>query len=286
MIVCAPWCVAGFERTLLRGLAYGLLSGSAPRVAIGLAKWMTGRPVPAGWRSRCSSLGPVLGCLVAALRRGGWHDAALAVDAHHRLKDRTVTAARVRDPTPVRNAPSSAGGRRDRASRERRAAGHRADPIAGVLPLGVGLLLLAIGLLAWPLNSKPARAGLAPRPDHIVAQAEKVKEDLKALEELAKQEPDPELKDLVKELQKKAEEMKKPGVDTKEALAKLSEMQAAIAAQQAQFNLGLVDGQLQSLGDAMMPADALEAAGQSASGREVRASGQGTREAGNTPGRS
>jgi len=130
------------------------------------------------------------------------------------------------------------------------------------LPYGLGLLLLAVGLLAWPLSPKPARASLAPAPDHIVAQAEKIQDDLKALEELSKEESNRELSDLIKELEKKAEEMKQPGVDTKEALAKLSEMQAAIAAQQAQFNLGLVDGQLQSLGDAMVPADALEAAGQ------------------------
>jgi hypothetical protein len=95
-----------------------------------------------------------------------------------------------------------------------------------------------------------------------VAQAEKIQDDLKELEELSKEESNRELSELIKELEKKAEEMKQPGVDTKEALAKLSEMQAAIAAQQAQFNLGLVDGQLQSLGDAMVPADALEAAGQ------------------------
>jgi hypothetical protein len=55
--------------------------------------------------------------------------------------------------------------------------------------------------------------------------------------------------------------MKKPGVDQREALATLSEMQSAIAAQQAQYNTGLVDGQLQALGSAMTPAEALEAAG-------------------------
>ncbi len=59
----------------------------------------------------------------------------------------------------------------------------------------------------------------------------------------------------------KAEEMKQPGVDLKEALAKLSEMQAKIAAQQAQYNVGLVDAQLQSLGAAMQAAEATDAAG-------------------------
>jgi hypothetical protein len=56
--------------------------------------------------------------------------------------------------------------------------------------------------------------------------------------------------------------MKLPGVDTKEALAKLSEMQAAITAQQAEFNVGLVDAQMQALGEAMASTQALEGAGQ------------------------
>jgi hypothetical protein len=54
---------------------------------------------------------------------------------------------------------------------------------------------------------------------------------------------------------------KQPGVDEREALAKLSEMQAAIQAQQAQHNTALVDGELQSLGSAMSAATALEGAG-------------------------
>jgi hypothetical protein len=248
--------------TLLRGLAYGLLTGSALGVAIGVGKWLTGRPVPPLLAVAVLVLGPLVGCLLAALRRRGWHDAALAVDAHHRLKDRTVTALEfvTRPQSDALHHLQVADATEHLAAVEPRAIVPIRVP--RTLPLGVGLLLIAIALLAWPLSSKPARAGLTPAPDHIVAQAEKIQEDLKELDELAKQQPDSELKDLVKELQKKAEEMKQPGVDTKEALAKLSEMQAAIAAQQAQFNLGLVDGQLQSLGDAMVPADALEAAGQ------------------------
>ena len=44
-------------------------------------------------------------------------------------------------------------------------------------------------------------------------------------------------------------------------MAKISEMQAAIAAEQAQYNVALVDAQLSALGDAMTPAQALEAPG-------------------------
>src|SRR5207244_2894119 len=65
---------------------------------------------------------------------------------------------------------------------------------------------------------------------HIVAEAEKIQERLQDLEEIAKEENNAELKELVQKLKDKAEEMKQPEVDEKEALAKLSEMHAAIQA--------------------------------------------------------
>ncbi len=65
----------------------------------------------------------------------------------------------------------------------------------------------------------------------------------------------------MEKLRKIAESMKEPGVDEREALAKLSEMQAAVQAQQAQYNTALVDGQLQSLGSALCAATPLEGAG-------------------------
>src|SRR4029453_1195539 len=67
--------------------------------------------------------------------------------------------------------------------------------------------------------------------------------------------------ELVQKLKSIAEEMKEQNVDEKEALAKLSEMQSAIQAQMAQFNIAVVDGQLASLGAAMSAATGLEGAG-------------------------
>ena len=95
----------------------------------------------------------------------------------------------------------------------------------------------------------------------MLAAALEAEESLEDLEEAAKKENDPKLKELVQKLNETIQEMKLPGVDTKEALAKLSEMQAAITAQQAQFNVGLVDAQMQALGEAMASTQALEGAG-------------------------
>ena len=55
-------------------------------------------------------------------------------------------------------------------------------------------------------------------------------------------------------------EMKEPGVDEREALAKMSEMQAAIAALQAEYNVAQMDAQLEAVGEALAAAAALEPA--------------------------
>jgi hypothetical protein len=130
------------------------------------------------------------------------------------------------------------------------------------LPYALGLLAVAVALLSWPLDARRAQASLTEPLPGIVAVADQVRQDLLQLDELAKEEQNQELKDLVSKLKEMAEEMKEPGVDEREALAKLSEMQTEIAALQAQFNVGLVDGQLASLGAAMSASPALEGAGQ------------------------
>jgi hypothetical protein len=130
-----------------------------------------------------------------------------------------------------------------------------------VLPYAIGALFLALGLLAWPLTPRPVHAGPTPPLPTIVDEADLINEDLEQLDDLARKERSKELEALVGQLRRKVEEMKQPGVDVREALAKISEMQAAIAAQQAQYNVGLVDAQLSAVGEAMTPAPSLEAAG-------------------------
>src|SRR5205814_6885103 len=57
------------------------------------------------------------------------------------------------------------------------------------------------------------------------------------------------------------EEMTQPGVDEREALAKLSEMQADIQALANELNVAALDGQLSSLGTALAATSAFEGAG-------------------------
>jgi hypothetical protein len=238
----------------------GLLVGAAAGVVLGLARLAGWAITP--WQAAAVLLaGPALGFLVGLAWRRSWHEAAAAVDVHYELKDRAVTALAFLA-KPAENVFHEL--------QVRDTAEHLATVRPGqVVPLrvprslyyAVGGVVAALALLVWPLGPQAVEAGLPEPLPEIVAQAEKIAEDLKEFEEIARQENNKELEKLVQELKKKVEEMKQPGVDEREALAKLSEMQAAIAAQQAQYNVGLVDGQLQALGEAMTAAQALDAAG-------------------------
>jgi hypothetical protein len=132
-----------------------------------------------------------------------------------------------------------------------------------LLPPAVAALALAVALTVWPAGPRAVEAGVSGPLPEVLETAAAIQEDLNQFEELAKQEPNAELEKLVEMLREKVEEMKEPGVDLREALAKLSDMQSAIQAQQAQYNVELVDAQLESLGSGMSLSQALAEAGKS-----------------------
>jgi hypothetical protein len=251
---------------IMRFSAMGLLAGSLLAAGLGVWRWQGTGPSGNGmliaiWAAAILVAGPVLGAVLGLVRGRSWRIAAAAVDAQYQLKDRAVSAVdfiRRGKSTPMYQLQVADAELHLESLDPRRAAPFRL-PVA--VPYAFGALVLALGLLLWPrptyVQAKPAE----PLPA-ILAAADDAEESLEDIQEAAKKENDPKLKELVQKLTETIEQMKMPGVDTKEALAKLSEMQAAITAQQAQFNVGLVDAQMQALGEAMASTRALEGAGQ------------------------
>ncbi len=248
------------RRVLLvwRWAALGLLAGSLLGIAAGGMRWAgMGISGPSGVLvliAAWTGFGAVLGWLLGR----DWASAASAVDASYRLKDRTITAldfvGRTRATAVHALQVADAEEHLDDVD-PRRVVPYRV-PVSMVF--GLGALAVAMFLLLFPRPGEVRAAAPAPL-EQVVAAAEEARASLEDLEEPAKE--DKELQKLVKHLVEKIEEMKQPGVDVKEALAKLSEMQAAIAGQQALYNVGLVDAQMKTLGDAMASSQALESAG-------------------------
>ena len=245
----------------MRAAAMGLLASAAAGAALGLARWLLAWPVSLESAALVLAAGPVLGLLVGLVWQGGWRGAASAVDRHYALKDRAATALEfLQKPsrTPLHELQLA-----DAAGRLSEIVPAQVVPLAPprLLLWGMAALVVAVALLTWPSGPQPVQAGPAEPLPGVLAIAEQIEEDLQQFEELAKQEPNEELEQLLKELKEKVEELKEPGVDSREALAKLSEMQAAMQAQQAQFNTAAVDAGLQSLGEALSVSQAFEAAG-------------------------
>jgi hypothetical protein len=197
--------------------------------------------------------------------RHSWQSAAIAVDSHYRLKDRVLTAlAFLRNP---KGKPGQAGWSElqvaDALAHLAKVEPNKVVPVRlpHVLPYGVLCLFVAVTLNLWPGSGQEVAASPSEPLAVVLAQADDLSEDLKEMEDFARREQNKDLEQLVEELQEKVEELRQAGVDEREALAKLSEMEAAIKAQQAQYNVAAVEAQLQSLGHAMQVAESLQSAG-------------------------
>jgi hypothetical protein len=248
---------------MLRAMLVGCVVGSLVGVYLGVMR-LIGRPVSPIVASSLLVGGPLFGLIVGAVSGWGWRRAARAVDDHYGLKDRSFTALAFltgNDRHPIRELQL-----RDAESHLTKVSARDVVPfsIPRLLPYAVTLLVAAIALLSWPpLGSNKLQAASAEVLPGVKIVADKEEENLNEIEKFAHEENDKELEELAKQLQVEVKQMRQEGVDVKEVLAKLSEMQAAIAkTQQAQYNVGLVNAQLQSLGSAMMAANTTEAAGQ------------------------
>lgn len=253
-------------------VAVGVTASAAAGLALGVDRLLFGRALSPAAVTGVLAAGPLLGVLAGLLARRHWHAAAAAVDGHYGLKDRTVSALAFAD----QSAPTELHGLQmaDAVSHLGSVEPKAVVPLRAPRswPLALTATALAAAALLWPLTPPQAEAGLAPAPEHIVSAALEQKEKLLALEkklsdtaqDLDDEKADAEkkgLKELLEKLAQKVEELTQPGTDEREALAKLSEMQAEVQALANQLNVAALDGQLSSLGTALAATTAFEGAG-------------------------
>lgn len=241
------WCGSGLFLGGVAALALAILW----RMGMGLAWWS---PLLAIGVSGLS------GAIVGLLAPLSWQHSAARVDAHYGLKDRSVTALQFADDD------------RDDPLRKLQVADaivklDAIDPRVVVpwqrprwLVASIGTGLAALAIMLWPAP-KPLVASVSTETRQLVEeQANHLDETmLKELKDLAKDENEEEINQLVKELEELVEELRDPSVDEREALAKLSMMQQSITATMAAFNLEQVDSAMKNLGESLESAQALEA---------------------------
>ena len=252
--------------------AMGLFLSAVALVVFMLGRWLGGWQLPPALVLLVAVLGPAVGYCVGLLWRRDWQGAAAAVDAHYGLKDRVITALDFLHKPQATKVHKLAVA--DAMDHLERVDARQVIPSDTPQVLPVAVVSLAAAALLFMFTSLPSRVNASPAEPIavIVESADHASDELKSLEEFAREEQDAEIEKLVVEMKQTLEEMKQPGVDLREALAKLSQMQSALEQQQAKFNVGQVDAELQAVGDALALAETMAEAGKAlAAGQLERA---------------
>ncbi len=241
--------------------AWGLLLAGGIVLLAALASWLRLSQFSVLQMLAVAVAAPVAAYVVGLLWNQPLHRAAVAVDKHYQLKDRAATALEFL--AKPAHTPAHSLAIRDTVEHLSQVQPREVAPLRmpKVLPYSVVLTSLAFVAFYFAAPVEQVQAGPAAPLEVVVAQADRVTEELKALEEFAKEEQNKELEKLVEEMKKAAEEMKDPGVDIREAMAKLSEMQAVLQAEQTKQQAGESEANLKAVGEALALAEPLAEAG-------------------------
>ncbi|MCL2622559.1 MAG: hypothetical protein FWD31_02735 [Planctomycetaceae bacterium] len=192
--------------------------------------------------------------------------AAEKADRHYRLKDRLLTAfhllAKQEQSVIERLQISDAAGYAAKVD-ARSVVPYR---VPRYFSRTVTVLLLAVGLCAASPLINPQQtleAALLPVPE-VMNSIELLKEELVDwVEEKANEHPDEkELKDLSEELDKQHAKLEDMFADPREAIAVMSEMEAAANAMMSEYNLEAMDASLQEIADALSASELSRSASQ------------------------
>jgi len=235
---------------------------------------------------------PAWGILVICLSAGlvtsgliGWlwpleaKVAAEKADAHYRLKDRLLTAFQLLakpDQTVLERLQISDAAGFAKNVDARVVVPYRLpryfSQTFSVLVVAVALCVISHGLNP-PLS---AEAALLPVQE-VVQSAELLKEELVHwVEDKANEHPDEkELKDLAEDLDKRQAKLEETLADPREAIAVMSEMEAAAKTMMSEYNLEAMDASLQEIADALSASESTRSVSQALKdGNYAKAAGE------------
>ena len=245
---------------LVRCISGSTLFFAAIACAIAILRIPYGDQVGWQWVAIPLIAGPLLGILLASVQRRPLTEAACAIDRSAGLKDRTQTALGF-----MALSDANSFQKLQIADAEKHL--QSLDPIHIVpkesprtLPAAIGLSLVAVAIVALTIRPATAEAALEPNAT-LTNISSQLEVDLEELKKFQKENQDPELEKLLKDLEVQIESLKSPGMDPKDAMAKLSEMEAALEEMQNQAKAPAVEAQLKAIGEALSLSDAMSTAG-------------------------
>ena len=266
------------RRSMFHAAVIGLLVGAAAVFLLAILRW-SGVRVSAWIPWLVPLVTTAVGAVVGAFRRPTLVEVARRVDLVYRLKDRTLTALQFvsRSEDPYRRLQVE-----DALEHLESIDPTKVVPVLVPRALPVASLLLVISWSTLIASGTGDSLVAAPpsTPEFLLQLADDLEDELleplKQMQEEAARELDEEqaesLDDLVQELQTMIQEIKVPGADARQALGKLSEMQAQISEAEQQFELTEVDASMREIGEALEQADATRLAGEALQNRDYKRS--------------
>ena len=240
----------------------GLLAGGALGTSASLIRILTQGVYSWMWVVAAVFTPVIIAGCAATVRSSSLQLAARTIDNKCGLKDRTQTAlqflASKTDDSALRRLQIE-----DAETHLQSVDPVLIAPIQAPRLWGWGILMAATAFVLSFFAGQPERIYAAPEINTVVSsQADRAASGLEELEQFQHEQNDPELEKVLKELARQVTALKTPGLDPKEALAKLSEMEAALQEMQQQVAESSVEAQLQEVGAALSLAEAMAAAGQ------------------------
>ncbi len=249
-------------------MSWGLILGGAVACSTGVARLMMQGAFEWTWVVFPVVAGALMGLLYAMLTRRSEKEAAFAIDRACHLKDRTLTALQF-----MKSGNSDSLRRLQVEDAERHAAAIVPEQVAPITSPRLWSLAVALNTIAFLLalvsGPQPTLQAMEQTNAVVDRQADRIENQLEELRLAQEQELNPELEQLVKELQDLVEQMKAPGLDPKEALAKISEMEAALQEMQQQLEEPQSVSDLQKIGEALSLSEAMATAGAALSKGEL-----------------
>lgn len=240
----------------------GLLAGGAIGTSAAVIRILTQGAFSWMWVVAAVLLPVLIAGCVAIVRSTSMQLAARTIDNRCGLKDRTQTALQFLAST----ADNSALRRLQVEDAENHL--QSVDPVT-VAPIlapkswGWGILMTVIACMLSVFAGRPEQIHAAAEINKVVsAQADRAAVGMEELKQFQQEQHDPELEKILKELARQLKQLKTPGLDPKEALARLSEMEAVLQQMQQQVAEASVVAELQEVGEALSLAEAMAVAGQ------------------------
>ena len=239
----------------------GLFAGGAIGTSAAVIRILTQGSISWMWVVAAVLTPVIAAASVAVTNTCSMQLAARTIDRQCGLKDRTQTAlqflATSADNNPLRRLQVEDAADHLQAVDPLKVAPIRAPRLWG---WSVLLTVMASVLSFFSGQTQHLRAAAELNPV-VTAQAARAADGMEALEAFQNEQKDPELEKTLKEIARQMRDLKEPGLDPTEALAKLSEMEAALEQLQHQVADVSIEAELQEVGETLSLAESMAAAG-------------------------